>query len=276
MIPDSSKDKTRRRIHQRLRNKLSGSTERPRLNVYRSLNHIYVQVIDDTSGTTLASASTVKGKKGGKKTGGNVASAKEIGKEIAQRAQEKGIKKVVFDRGGYLYHGRMAIATKKKLDAGNYQLKDQVVAINRVTKVVKGGKNMSFAALVVVGDPSAGVVGYGSGKAKEVPQAIRKGIESAKKNLMRVNLSKTSIPHAVLGTFGSGRVLLKPAPEGTGVIAGGAVRAVMTSVGVQNVLTKSIGTANPHNVIKATFDALFKLRDRQDVATLRGKSLQEL
>ena len=165
----------------------------------------------------------------------------------------------------------MAIATKRKLDAGNYQLKDQVVAINRVTKVVKGGKNMSFAALVVVGDPSAGVVGYGSGKAKEVPQAIRKGIESAKKNLMRVNLSKTSIPHAVLGTFGSGRVLLKPAPEGTGVIAGGAVRAVMTSVGVQNVLTKSIGTANPHNVIKATFDALYKLRDRQDVATLRGK-----
>jgi small subunit ribosomal protein S5 len=136
----------------------------------------------------------------------------------------------------------MAIATKRKLDAGNYQLKDQVVAINRVTKVVKGGKNMSFAALVVVGDPTAGVVGYGSGKAKEVPQAIRKGIESAKKNLVRVNLSKT----------------------------------VMTSVGVQNVLTKSIGTANPHNVIKATFDALNKLRDRQDVATLRGKALQEL
>ena len=170
----------------------------------------------------------------------------------------------------------MAIATKKKLDAGNYQLKDQVVAINRVTKVVKGGKNMSFAALVVVGDPSAGVVGYGSGKAKEVPQAIRKGIESAKKNLMRVNLSKTSIPHAVLGTFGSGRVLLKPAPEGTGVIAGGAVRAVMTSVGVQNVLTKSIGTTNPHNVIKATFDALKQLKSRESVAAMRGKTAQEL
>ena len=114
----------------------------------------------------------------------------------------------------------MAIATKRKLDAGNYQLKDQVVAINRVTKVVKGGKNMSFAALVVVGDPSAGVVGYGSGKAKEVPQAIRKGIESAKKNLMRVNLSKTSIPHAVLGTFGSGRVLLKPGDNPLSGISG--------------------------------------------------------
>src|SRR5690348_15177199 len=164
----------------------------------------------------------------------------------------------------------------KKLDAGSFQLKDQVVAINRVTKVVKGGKNLSFAALVVIGDPSAAVVGYGSGKAKEVPQAIRKGIESAKKNLMKVNLTQTSIPHTVLGRFGSGMVLLKPAPPGTGVIAGGAVRAVMTSAGVQNVLTKSIGTANPHNVIKATFDALKRLRDREEVATARGKTAQEL
>jgi small subunit ribosomal protein S5 len=165
---------------------------------------------------------------------------------------------------------------KKKLDAGQYQLKDQVVSINRVTKVVKGGKNLSFAALVVVGDPGSGVVGYGSGKAKEVPQAIRKGIESAKKNLLRVVLTQTSIPHQVLGRYGAGMVLLKPAPEGTGVIAGGAVRAVMTSAGVQNVLTKSIGTTNPHNVIKATFDALAKLRDRRDVAAARGKSVEEL
>ena len=168
------------------------------------------------------------------------------------------------------------LATKPKFDVGNLQLKDQVVAINRVTKVVKGGKNMSFAALVVVGDPASAVVGYGSGKAKEVPQAIRKGIESAKKNLIRVNLTQTTIPHAVLGRFGSGLVLLKPAPEGTGVIAGGAVRAVMTSAGIQNVLTKSLGTANPHNVIKATFDALGKLRDRASVAAMRGKSVQEL
>ena len=165
---------------------------------------------------------------------------------------------------------------KKKLDAGQFNLKDQVVSINRVTKVVKGGKNMSFAALVVVGDPGSGVVGYGSGKAKEVPQAIRKGIESAKKNLIKVNLTQTSIPHVSLGKFGSGQVLLKPAPEGTGVIAGGAVRAVMTSAGIQNVLTKSIGTTNPHNVIKATFDALNKLRDRNEVAAARGKSVEEL
>jgi len=164
----------------------------------------------------------------------------------------------------------------KKLDAGAYQLKDQVVSINRVTKVVKGGKNLSFAALVVVGDPSAAVVGFGSGKAKEVPQAIRKGIESAKKNLVRINLTQTTVPHAVLGRYGPGMVLLKPAPEGTGVIAGGAVRAVMTSAGIQNVLTKSIGTTNPHNVIKATFDALKKLKNKEDVATLRGKTVAEL
>jgi small subunit ribosomal protein S5 len=169
----------------------------------------------------------------------------------------------------------MAIFTKK-LNANQFTLTDQVVSINRVTKVVKGGKNMSFAALVVVGDAKAGVVGYGSGKAKEVPQAIRKGIESAKKNLVKVNLTETTIPHQVLGRFGSGHVLLKPAPEGTGVIAGGAVRAVMTSAGVQNVLTKSLGTANPHNVIKATFDALIQLRDKAEVALMRGKTVEEL
>ena len=165
---------------------------------------------------------------------------------------------------------------KKKLDANQYNLKDQVVAINRVTKVVKGGKNMSFAALVVVGDAGSGVVGYGSGKAKEVPQAIRKGIEAAKKNLHKVNLTETTIPHQVLGHFGAGSVMLKPAPEGTGIIAGKTVRAVMTSAGVQNVLTKSLGSANPHNVIKATFDALIQLRNKAEVAALRGKAVEEL
>jgi small subunit ribosomal protein S5 len=168
------------------------------------------------------------------------------------------------------------MAIRKKIDANRLNLKDQVVSINRVTKVVKGGKNMSFAALVVIGDPAEGVVGYGSGKAKEVPQAIRKGIEAAKKNLFKVNLTDTSIPHQVLGHYGAGQVMLKPAPEGTGVIAGGTVRAVMTSAGVQNVLTKSIGTKNPHNVIKATFDALGQLRSRTEVAALRGKAEEEL
>ena len=168
------------------------------------------------------------------------------------------------------------MATKKKIDANKLNLKDQVVSINRVTKVVKGGKNMSFAALVVIGDPAEGVVGYGSGKAKEVPQAIRKGIEAAKKNLFKVNLTQTSIPHQVLGHYGAGKVMLKPAPEGTGVIAGGTVRAVMTSAGVQNVLTKSIGTKNPHNVIKATFAALLGLKDAAQVAETRTKTVEEI
>ena len=168
------------------------------------------------------------------------------------------------------------MAIKKKIDANRLNLKDEVVSINRVTKVVKGGKNMSFAALVVIGDPAEGVVGYGSGKAKEVPQAIRKGIESAKKNLQRVNLNENTIPHQVLGHFGAGQVMLKPAPEGTGVIAGKTVRAVMTAAGVQNVLTKNLGSANPHNVIKATFDALTQLRNKDEVAALRGKAVEEL
>ena len=162
-----------------------------------------------------------------------------------------------------------------RIDPNSLQLKDQVIAINRVTQVVKGGKNLSFAALVVVGD-GAGIVGYGSGKAREVPMAIRKGIESAKKSLAKVNVSRGSIPHTVTGHYGAGRVLLKPAPPGTGVIAGGAVRAVVEAAGIQNVLTKSLGTTNPYNVVKATMDALLRLRDLQEVANTRGKGPEEI
>jgi small subunit ribosomal protein S5 len=162
-----------------------------------------------------------------------------------------------------------------RIDANTLQLKDQVVSINRVTKVVKGGKNLSFSALVVVGD-GGGHVGYGNGKAREVPMAIRKGIEAAKKSLVKVNITPTSIPHAVVGRYGAGKVLLKPAAAGTGVIAGGAVRAVVSAAGIQNVLTKSLGTTNPHNVVKATMDALLKLRTPEEVATLRGKPTEEL
>jgi small subunit ribosomal protein S5 len=163
----------------------------------------------------------------------------------------------------------------KEVETTEVELKDQVVAINRVTKVVKGGKNLSFSALVVVGDMN-GRVGYGMGKAKEVPAAIRKGIEKAKKTMIDVPLSGATIPHAALGVFGSGRVMLKPAPEGTGVIAGGPVRAVMESAGIKDVVTKSIGSANPHNVVKATFAGLLLLRSPQQVAKVRGLSLEEL
>ncbi len=169
----------------------------------------------------------------------------------------------------------MATVTKR-VDPQNLNLKEQVVAINRVTKVVKGGKNMSFSALVVVGDSSAKVVGFGVGKAKEVPSAIRKGIEAAKKNLRKIHLLESTIPHMVLGKFGAGLVLLKPAPEGTGVIAGGPVRAVIQATGIANVLTKSIGTHNPHNVVKATINALEQLRDKQVVADMRGLALDKM
>ena len=158
----------------------------------------------------------------------------------------------------------------KRIEANGLNLKEQVVSINRVTKVVKGGKNLSFSALVVVGDPGEKIVGFGTGKAKEVPAAIKKGIEAAKKNLRRVHVLETTIQHIVLGQFGAGKVLLKPAPAGTGVIAGGPVRAVIQAVGIPNVLTKSIGSHNPHNVVKATINALEQLRDRQAVADMRG------
>ena len=162
----------------------------------------------------------------------------------------------------------------ERIDAAGLDLKDQVISINRVTKVVKGGKNLSFSALVVVGNES-GIVGFGTGKAREVPLAIKKGIEAAKKNLVRIPLAGSTIPHQVLGVFGAGRVMLKPAKEGTGVIAGGAVRAVMQSVGVRDVVTKSIGTSNPHNVVRATFEGLRSLKDPATVSRLRKQGAEE-
>jgi small subunit ribosomal protein S5 len=162
-----------------------------------------------------------------------------------------------------------------KQDTEENQLIDKVVHISRVAKVVKGGRRFSFSAIVVVGD-GEGSVGYGLGKAGEVPEAIRKGVEKAKKTMIKVPLNEGTVPFKVIGKYGAGRVMLKPASEGTGVIAGGAVRAVLEAVGVQNILTKCMGTNNPHNVVKATIDGLKQLESIESVAARRGLQVQDI
>ena len=235
--PDTNAQRQKR--HTRVRGKVSGTSERPRLNVFRSGTNIYAQIIDDTKGVTLVSASSLE--KGFEGAGNNCEAAAKVGEAIGQRAKDKGIDTVVFDRGGYLYHGRV----------------------------------MKFSALVVVGD-GKGTVGYGLGKAAEVSEAILKGIANAKKNLQKVVLAETTIPHEVIGIFGAGKVLLKPAPVGTGVLAGGAVRAVMEAAGISNIRAKCLRSNNPQNVVKATMQGLLSLRGPEEVARIRGKSVEEI
>lgn len=169
----------------------------------------------------------------------------------------------------------MALSNIKRVKSSEIELKDRLVSIQRVAKVTKGGRTFSFSAIVVVGDEN-GIVGYGLGKAKEVTEAITKGIDDAKKNLIKVPIIKGTVPHEQHGKFSGGRVLIKPAVDGTGVLAGGAMRAVLESAGIKDVLAKSLGSSNPHNVVKATVDALVKLRDAYTVAQNRGVDLNKV
>ena len=263
----TTKIERRIKIKYRVRNKVSGTPERPRMSVFRSNKQIYVQVIDDLSGKTLAAASSLGMEACPKKE-----QAAKVGELIAKKAQEAGITTVVFDRNGYLYHGRV----KEVADAArNGGLKDRLVAINRVTKVTKGGRTFSFSAIVVVGNED-GIIGWGLGKAGEVTAAIAKGVEAAKKNLTRVPVLKGTVPHEQSAKFGGAEVFIKPASTGTGVVAGGAMRAVLESVGVTDVLAKSKGSSNPHNLVKATIKALGEMRDARMVAQNRGVSLDKV
>lgn len=169
----------------------------------------------------------------------------------------------------------MALSNIKRVKTSEIELKDRLVSIQRVAKVTKGGRTFSFSAIVIVGDEN-GVVGYGLGKAKEVTEAIAKGIDDAKKNLIKVPMINGTVPHEQHGKFSGGRVLIKPAVDGTGVLAGGAMRAVLESAGIKDVLAKSLGSSNPHNVVKATIDALLKLRDAYTVAQDRGVDLNKV
>ena len=297
MVSKESRKEVRVKKHMRIRNRFSGTAERPRLAVFRSNNHMYAQIIDDTVGNTLVSASTLEKEIKAELTKtNNVDAAAYLGTVIAKRAMEKGIKEVVFDRGGFIYQGKVAALAEAAreaglefqerkeeytmkhtiIDASQLELNDKVVTIKRVTKTVKGGRNMRFTALVVVGDGN-GHVGAGLGKAVEIPEAIRKGKEDAVKHIVEINLDENnSITHDFIGKYGSANVLLQKAPEGTGIIAGGPARVVCELAGIKNIRTKSLGSNNKQNVVLATISGLSQIKAPEEVAKNRGKSVEEV
>ena len=286
-----------KRRTRRTRHALLSKTKRPRLSVFRSSKHIYAQIIDDANGRTLVAASSMdKDLKGKLKTGADRDAAAEVGKLVAdarqgERGGESGVRpwRLSVPRAGegagrcrarsriaILKGPKMARRPRQREEGQDTDLVDKLVSINRVAKVVKGGRRFGFAALVVVGD-TKGRVGYGAGKAREVPEAIRKATEQAKRKMIRVPIRDgRTLHHDVEGRFGAGRVILRAAPAGTGIIAGGPMRAIFETVGVHDIVTKSVGTSNPYNMIKATFAALQNLSSPRSVAARRSKKVSDL
>ena len=262
-----------------------------RLSVNRTPRHIYAQIISADGDQVLATASTLdKTLRSG--STGNVDAAKAVGAMIAERAKAAGVSEVSFDRSGYKYHGRVKALADAAREAGlefqgigmafNEQNKDneeglqeKLVQVNRVAKVVKGGRVFGFTALTVVGDGN-GKVGFGRGKAREVPIAIQKAMESARRNMVSVQLTDGTLQYPVRANHGASKVYMQPASEGTGVIAGGAMRAVLEVAGVHNVLAKCYGSTNPANVVRATIKGLTDMRSPDDIAAKRGKSVGEI
>ena len=262
-----------------------------RLSVNRTPRHIYAQIISADGDQILATASTLdKSLRSG--STGNVDAAKAVGAMIAERAKAAGVSEVSFDRSGYKYHGRVKALADAAREAGlefqgigmafNEQNKDneeglqeKLVQVNRVAKVVKGGRVFGFTALTVVGDGN-GKVGFGRGKAREVPIAIQKAMESARRNMVSVQLTDGTLQYPVRANHGASKVYMQPASEGTGVIAGGAMRAVLEVAGVHNVLAKCYGSTNPANVVRATIKGLTDMRSPDDIAAKRGKSVGEI
>jgi len=258
-----------------------------RLMVHRTNLHIYAQVIDATGGKVLASASTLeKDVRAAHPNGAKKEAAAEVGKRIAEKAKAAGVTQVAFDRAGFSYHGRVKALAEGRHMARNDQrnqgsdersdgLREKMISVNRVTKVVKGGRILGFAALTVVGDGD-GSIGMGKGKAREVPVAVQKAMEQARRNMVKISLKSGTIHHEVLGQHGATRVMMKPAQEGNGIKAGGAMRAVFEVMGVTNISAKCHGSTNPYNVVRATLDGLVQQRRPSEIAAKRGKKVEEI
>ena len=269
MKSKNSKVKRLKRNRSRLK---KVNVDRFRITVSKSLKNISAQIIDDNNNKTIVSASSKEKEMKTNKVN-KTKMSEAIGEILAKRANEKKISKVYFDRGGHKFHGRIKALADSLRDS---EFLEKLVAINRITKVVKGGRRFGFAALVVVGNQK-GSIGIGKGKSKQVPDAIKKATELAKRNMFQIPLKDgRTLHHDIFSKSGSGKILMRSAPTGTGIIAGGAMRSVCEVLGIQDVVAKSLGSANPHNVLKALMQGLKSQSSPKFLSAIRGKKISEI